>query len=735
MSAAPPRRTVYRACHLCEAICGVEITLEGEAIRSIRGDPSDPLGRGHICPKGVALQDLYKDPDRLRHPLRRTAAGWERVSWRSALDEAGSRLRGIQRQHGNDAVGLYIGNPNGHNYATLLYLGSFLKALGTRNRFSASSLDQLPHMLASALMLGHPLLFPVPDVDRTDYMVIMGGNPAASNGSLMTAPDIKNRLREIRARGGQVVVLDPRRTETARLAGRHDFLRPGSDPVLLLAVLHQIHAERLARPGRLLPLLEGHDDFWGAVVGVTPEQAAPITGLAPDTIRRLAREFAAARRAVWYGRFGVCTQAFGGLTLWLIYALNVVTGRMDHEGGAMFPRPAFDPIALGMAHFGGFGRWKSRVRGLPEFDGELPASAMAEEMTTPGPGQMRALITVAGNPALSAPNGPRLEAALPGLDFMVSIDPYINETTRHAHLILPPADGLEHENYDLVFHLLSIRNTARLSPAVFKPPPGSLHDWEILLELETRLRSRGPFSGFFAGLRRGLLRRVGPRGLLDLGLRFGPHGSGWRFWRDGLTLRELERHPHGMDFGPLEPCLPGRLCTPDKRIHLAPPRMLADLGRLREHFFPGRSAQAEPGTLLLIGRRDLRSNNSWMHNSERLMRGPPRCKLLMHPDDALRRGIAPGGRVRVASRVGSVVVEAELTEDIMPGVVSLPHGWGHTRPGTGQRLAREAPGVSLNDLTDEQAVDVLSGTAAFSRTPVTVTTEVTDQAGLGMRRE
>ena len=709
----------FRACNLCEAICGIDVALQGESIQSIRGDKDDPLGRGHICPKAVALQDIHEDPDRLKYPLRRTPGGWKRIGWDEAFDEVASRLKDIQGRHDRDAVGVYLGNPNVHNYGSILFLRPLLKALGTRNRFSATSLDQLPHMLASALMFGNSLLFPVPDVDRTDYFVIMGGNPVVSNGSLMTAPDIKNRLRAIQERGGKVVVIDPRRTETAQLADQHLFIRPGTDPLLLLAVLHTLDAEGLSRPGRLEPLISDLDDFWRCVRGFTPEKAASLTGIEPAVTRELARAFATAGSAVWYGRFGVCTQEFGSLAMWLIYALNIVTGNLDRPGGAMFPCPALDPIEQKSTAHARFGRWYSRVRKLPEFDGELPAAVMAEEMLTPGKGQIRALVTSAGNPVLSSPNGRQLDEALARLDFMVSIDIYVNETTRHAHLILPPTAGLEHDNYDVVFHLLAIRNTARYSPALFAPADDTRHDWEILLELQTRLLSKSPFSGLKARLRRALLRRLGPTGLLDLGLRAGPYGSGWKFWEKGLTLRQLKQSPHGVDLGPLLPCLPGRLRTASKRIELAPGPFRDDLRRLQARF--SSDAAADESKLVLIGRRNLRSNNSWMHNSERLVRGKSRCTLLMHARDGERLGVADGQCVRVTSRVASIEVTVEMSEAMMPGVVSLPHGWGHAREGVLLRTAQRFPGVSVNDLTDELAVDALSGNAAFNGIPVEVT--------------
>ena len=728
----------YRTCNLCEAMCGIEIVVEGDRVQSIRGNKDDPLSRGYICPKAVALQDIHVDPDRLRHPMRRIRSGWERAGWDAALDEVASRLRSIQSRYGPDAVGIYVGNPSVHNYGTVFFTPPLLETLHTRNHFSTTSLDQLPHMMASAFLFGHQLLLPVPDVDRTDFLVIMGGNPLVSNGSMMSAPDIRKRLQAIGQRGGKIVVIDPRRTETARMADQHLFIRPGTDALLLLAVLNVLHAENLARPGRLAPFLEGIEDFWGGIQGVTAEQAAIHTGVDAHAIRELARGFAAADRAVWYGRVGVSQQEFGTLTQWLIYALNIVTGNLDRAGGAMFTRPALELIRLGLINSGTYGRWRSRVRGLPEFGDELPAAAMAEEMLTPDPGRIRALLTVAGNPVLSSPNGKRLEKALAGLEFMASIDLYRNETTRYAHVILPPTDALEYDNYDAAFNLLSIRNTARYSPALFPPAEDARHEWEILLELNARLLSGGPIGWIKGRLLRAVLHRLGPARMLDLGLRIGPYGSGWKLWKRGLSLRALREAPHGIDLGALEPCLPGRLQTPSKRIRLAPEPFLADLERLRARFSliggatavtaardpsSGEEAGGDRGfhpRLALIGRRHVRSNNSWMHNSERLVRGHPRCTLLMHPEDAARHGVADGERARVTSRVGSLEATVEVSAEIMPGVVSLPHGWGHTREGVQIQTAQRYAGVSVNDITDDGAIDALSGTAAFNGTPVMV---------------
>jgi len=696
-------------------MCGIAIEHEGARIVSIRGDADDPFSRGHVCPKAVALQDVHDDPDRLRRPLRRRGESWEEVGWDEALGEAASRLAAIQRARGRHAVAVYQGNPTVHNYGSILYGQLLLKTLGSRSRYSATSVDQLPHMLASLLMFGHQLLLPVPDIDRTHFLLMLGANPVASNGSLITAPGVERRLKAIRARGGRIVVVDPRRTESAALADRHLAIRPGTDAWLLLALLQTLFAERLTRLGPLAAFTDGLEALAEAARPFTPESAEPVTGIPAAGIRELAREFAAAPRAVCYGRVGVSTQEFGGLCGWLVSVLNIVTGNLDREGGAMFTRPAVDLVALAdrLGQRGHFDKGRSRVRALPEFGGEWPMAVLAEEIETPGPGQVRALVTSAGNPVLSAPNGARLERALAGLEYMVSIDFYLNETTRLAHLILPPTAALEHDHYDLVFHLLAVRNTAKYSPALFAAAPDARHDWQIFLELSRRLAAAKGRHGLVSRLTHAALRRLGPHGLVALLLRLGPRGSLNPFKR-GLSLGRLATAPHGIDLGPLEPCLPERLYTPGKRIALAPPQFVADIERLA-------ATRWEADGLRLIGRRDLRSNNSWMHNSARLVKGPERCTLLMHPDDAGARDLLHGRRVQIASRAGSVEAVLEVTNTMRTGVVCLPHGWGHHRDGVRLRVARERPGVSLNDVTDEQAVDTLSGTAVLNGVPVEVT--------------
>ncbi|MBT8247994.1 MAG: molybdopterin-dependent oxidoreductase, partial [Acidimicrobiia bacterium] len=636
---------------------------------------------------------------------------WKRVSWDEAFDEVADRLRGLQRASGNDAVGIYVGNPAVHNWGSLLFGPPLSRALRTRNRFSATSVDQLPHHVAATLMFGHKLLLPIPDLDRTQFLLVLGANPVVSNGSMMTAPGFKRRLERLKQRGGQLVVIDPRRTETAEIADNHLFIRPGSDGLLLMALLQVIFSRGLDAPGSVGDFCDSIEVIRELVADVSPERVSAATGIDPRAIRELAEAFAAAPSAVCYGRLGVSTQVFGGLCQWLVNVLNIVTGNLDRAGGAMLTRPAVDLVAnTGPGHLG---KYASRVRGLPAYGGELPVAALAEEILTEGEGRIRAVLTVAGNPVLSTPNGVQLESALENLDFMASVDFYINETTRHAHIILPPTSALEHDHYDLVFNLLAVRNVARYSPPLFEPAPDTRHDWQILAELHRRLDDGAPLARF----RRWLNAKLGPRRILDLGLRRGPWGSGLRLFGSGLSLASLELQPHGVDLGPLEPCLPERLRTAEQRIELAPEPFVKEARRLVDTF-----AEYEPTghEFLLIGRRDLRSNNSWMHNSLRLVRGKERCTLLIHPDDAARIGVAGRSRVVVISRVGRVEVPLELSDAVMRGVVSLPHGWGHHRPGIELSVAVNHPGVSINDLTDEGAVDELCGNAVLSGVPVRI---------------
>lgn len=710
-------RTVPRTCPFCEATCGLDVTLDGEEVVQVRGDAEDVFSRGYLCPKGVGLKALHDDPDRLRTPLIRGADGVHReATWEEAFALIDARLPAILEEHGRDAVGMYVGNPSAHGMAGVLYGRVLYKALGSRNLFTASTVDQYPKQVACAHMYGGGAVVPVPDLDRTDHILMLGANPLASNGSLMTAPDVRGRLKAIQARGGKVVVVDPRRSRTAKAADEHVPIRPGTDALLLMAMVHVLFDSGLVA----VPA----DGFAGAEVleercaPFTPEAVAPATGVPADTIRRLAVELATAERAVVYGRIGTTTQAFGTTTSWLVDVLNALTGNLDAPGGAMFPLPAHGTRGKGSGRGALFGRWTSRVRGAGEVFGELPVACMAEELETPGEGRVRALITYAGNPVVSTPNAERLDAALDGLDLMVSIDIYLNETTRRADVILPAPSVLERSHYDVALYGFAVRNVANYSPPLL--PRSGPDEWEILLRLTAIVSGMGAdadvaaLDAMVAGevARRAGVEpdpdRVGPERLLDVMLRGGAYG---------LSLADLEAAPHGIDLGPLEPRLPEVLKTPSGQVELAPEPLVADLGRLEEALHAG-AAAASDGGLLLVGRRDLRSNNSWMHNLPKLVSGPPRCTVHVHPSDAARLGLADGEVAQVSSRVGAIELPCEVTEDVMPGVVSIPHGWGHARPGVALAVAREHAGANTNVLTDEQALDPLSGTSVLNGIPV-----------------
>ncbi|WDY59107.1 molybdopterin oxidoreductase family protein [Pseudomonas sp. PSKL.D1] len=693
----------HRACHLCEAICGLNIEVSHEAdgqalISSIKGDPLDPFSRGHICPKAVALQDIQNDPDRLRGPHKRVGDQWLAIGWEEAFALAADRLWAVQQAHGRNAVAVYQGNPSVHNYGLMTHSNYFLGLLKTRNRFSATSVDQLPQHLTSHLMYGHGLLLPIPDIDHTDFMLILGGNPLASNGSIMTVPDVEKRLKALRARGGRLVVVDPRRSETAAMADRHLFVRPGGDAALLCGLLNTLFEEGLARGSHLQ--VNGLQQVREAIAPFSAEAVSAHCGIEAVEIRQLAREFAASDKAVCYGRMGVSTQSFGTLCHWLVQLINLVTGNLDRVGGALCTEPAVDLVATTSG--GHFNAWQSRVSALPEYGGELPVAALAEEMLTPGEGQIRALVTVAGNPVLSTPNGRQLDTALEGLDFMLSIDLYINETTRHADLILPSTSALENDHYDSTFNLLAVRNVTRFNRAILSKPQGALHDWEIFVGLARAFAERAELE---------LKPTIPPSQMIDRALRMGPYGEASEH---SLSLQALDEHPHGLDLGPLRASLGKRLATASKAVEAAPGVLLADLQRL------AMQAPPAPGELLLIGRRHVRSNNSWMHNFHRLVKGKPRHQLLMHPQDLQQRHLQDGQRVRIRSRTGILEVDVQASEEMMPGVVSLPHGFGHGRQGVQLQVAGAQPGVSANDLTDERLRDEVSGNAALNGVPVQV---------------
>jgi anaerobic selenocysteine-containing dehydrogenase len=699
-SVVPEEKTTYRACHLCEAICGLEIRTRGEEIVSVRGDEADAFSRGHICPKAVALIDIHTDPDRLRGPVRRVGDRWEPLGWDEAIELVASRFAAIQREHGANALGIYLGNPNAHHVGSLLHGPGLIRALQTRNRFSATSVDQLPHHVVAHAMYGHLFMFPIPDIDHTSYWLILGANPMASNGSLMTAPDVGARLKAIRGRGGKVVVIDPCRTETADVATRHHFIRPGTDAAFLLALANAVLDLGPPRVERYGERLAGLDAAIAAIRPFGVERAAAATGISAAAVRAIAAELCSAPTAVVYGRMGVSTQPFGTVCQWLIQLLNLFTGNLDAPGGALPTLPAIPMTGPG-TRAGGPGKIRSRVAGRLAFGGEFPAAAMAEEIETPGEGRIRAMLTIAGNPVSSTPNGRRLDRAFAGLEFMAAIDIYVNETTRHADVILPPASMLAHENYDIVFNAFAIRNVARHNPPVFVKPEGGRFDWEIYNALGAAYASAAGTA---------FKPMPPPAALLDAGIRAGPYG-------ETLSLDALKAAPHGVDLGPLAPSLLQRLETPDGKIACAPEAFVADLGRVEAELL-GRPA-VDDG-LKLVGRRHLRSNNSWMHNARRLTKGPRRDHLWIHPDDAGRRGIRDDETVVVRSRVGEIAVTARVTDRVMPGVVCLPHGFGQGREGVRLALAAALPGASYNDLSDEAALDPLSGNAALNALPVSV---------------
>ncbi|MDJ0849983.1 MAG: molybdopterin-dependent oxidoreductase [Myxococcota bacterium] len=719
--------SVHRTCHLCEACCGLEFQVEDDKILSVRPDAGDPFSQGYACPKGIAIADVHDDPDRLRQPMRRTPAGdFEPISWDTAIAEACARLDEVRTRHGRDAVAAYIGNPIVHDYAAALVRAGLMAALGSRNCYSAGSQDTSPRFASSWHLYGSSFATPIPDLERTDYLLCIGANPVVSNGSLLTAPNMRARLRALRARGGRLVVVDPRRSETAREADEHVAILPGGDTALLLGMLRVLVDEGRVDRAAVAEQARGFAEVERRLHALEPAALEAESGLSFETIARLAREFVDARTSAAYSRVGVCNSRQGTLATWGTDLLNLAAGRLGAVGGAMFTTPAADLSVLSrLPGMDGHGRFRSRVRGLPETLGDLPAACLAEEIETPGEGQVRALLTYAGNPVLSVPNGRRLDAALAGLDFMVSIDLYLNETTRHAHLVLPPAWSLAEEHYDLLFAPVAVRNFARWSPAVVEPEPGERADWEILVALAEGLgggmTGSKPLDRALAWARRRGLA-VTPAHVLDLMIRTGRHGDGLlpralRFgrFRNGLSLARLREHPRGVDLGPLEPGVARRVLHRDRKVHVDAPALLEALDHwLRQ---PASAAPSE-GELLLIGRRELRTNNSWMHNVPALVSGRERCVLLVHPDDAKRASVADGETAVLESRVHRGEVPVRLSNDMRPGVVSLPHGWGHAPAAPYLRTAATRPGVSFNDWSDDAPTEPVVGQSILNGIPV-----------------
>jgi anaerobic selenocysteine-containing dehydrogenase len=736
------RRLVPRVCPFCEATCGVVIEVDRDSILSVRGDKNDPFSRGFICPKAYGIKELYEDPERLRRPLRRTPLGWREISWQEAYDLIRARLLETRSRYGNNAIGMYLGNPIVHD-KSFLYANILARALNSRSVFNASAIDTLPKEIQTGLMFGGPFpaTVPVPDIDHTRYLLVIGANPAVSHGSLATMPDAPGRLRGVIRRGGKVVVIDPRRTETARIATEHHFIVPGTDAAFLLTLVHVIAGEGLIRLGPAEGLVNGLDDVLRIAAEFAPERVAGWCGIPAPEIRRIAREFAAAEAAVCYGRLGTCVQRFGTLASWGVDLVNVLTGNLDRPGGAMFPQAAAPITVLAGDQPFEFGRWKSRVSGQPEVGGMIPSSTMAEEILTPGEGQVRAMILLMTNPLRSAANSAALEEAFSRLDFLVAIDFYLNETTRHADLILPTPSAAEQANYEFGLYHLSVRNVAKWSFPAVPAPADSPAAWEIMVQiagalmglegLDTRQIDDAIFARIassavsklpqWTGLTAdeivaALAGSVGPERIFDMLIRLGPYGDGFGRRPDGLTLTRIKESRHGIDLGPLQPRLREVLNTKSGRIELAPRQIVDDVPRLRREM--ERSSPRE--RFLLIGRRNLRTSNSFMHNLPSLVKGRDRCTLQVSTRDAAGIGLEKGGFARVTSRVGSLFAPVEITDDLMPGVVSLPHGWGHDAEGTWLSVARAHAGVNANRLTDNQAYDAASGTAVLFGTPVSV---------------
>jgi anaerobic selenocysteine-containing dehydrogenase len=738
------RRTAVRTCPLCEATCGLAIELEGDQVVAVRGDEHDVLSRGYLCPKGATIGELEHDPDRLWAPGSAATDTLVPTSWDDAFGEVDERLRAIVEEHGPDSVAIYVGNPNAHTLSGQLYVRPLIKALRTRNIFSASSVDQLPKHVSSGLVFGDPLAIPIPDIDRTDLLVVLGGDPRTSNGSLWTVPDVPGRLDALRARGGRLVVVDPRRSRTARKADQHLAIRPGTDALLLAGIVATlVEDDAVDVPPALADARRRHRRGVRRPRPLHRGPGRPACGLTPDEVRGLARDLAAADHAVVYGRLGTTTVRHGTVASWLVDVVNLLTGNLDRPGGAMFPRPphhrpgARKPFRMG--------RWSSRVRELPEAIGELPVATLLDEIETPGEGQVRALVVVGGNPVLSTPDAARLDAAIARLDLVVVVDPYVSATARHADVVLPPPGPLQRSHCDLVFAGLSVRNVVNYSPAVRELPADQLDEWEILLVLASIALGGGiprdatgaidvsQADAFVAAqaataiaadphadvrvdrdaeaLLAAVGDRHGPERLLDLLLRAGPYGDGFA-GGDGLTLATLEANPHGVDHGPLEPRIPEVLTTEDGRVHLAPAPFLDALDGLTAEL------DVEPAPLVLVGRRHLRTNNSWSHNVPSLNRGRPLSVLHVHPDDATRHGLTDGGRARITSRAGSVEADVEVTDDLRPGVVSLPHGFGHDLDGVELTVARTGTGPNSNTLTDRFDLDAVSGNAVLNGIPV-----------------
>jgi formate dehydrogenase len=703
-------------CRICEAHCGMVATVEEGRVTRLRPDPEHPLSRGYACPKGIAMVDVQNDPDRVTRPLRRRAGGgFEPVSWEAALADIGERLRATVARHGPASVGWYMGNPGAFSYSHTLWVKGFLDGLGSPHYYSAGSQDVNNRFAASALLYGTPLLVPIPDLQRTSFLLMVGANPLVSHGSVLTAPRVRDQLHDVVRRGGRVVVVDPRRTETARQF-EHVPVRPDSDAWLALSILHVLFAEDLADHAAIARTTAGAAALRAAAERHPPEATAERTGVPAETVRALARDLAAADGAAVYGRTGSCLGRFGTLTSFLLDAINAVTGNLDAPGGAVFGRPAIGLDDVGeRTGLATYGKVRSRFGDFPDVLGNLPASLLPREITTPGERQIRALFVSAGNPVLSVPDGDALEAALGELDLCVSLDFYVNETNRHADYVLPATTWLERDDLPIAFLGFYTTPFVQYTDPVVPPAGEAREEWEIVRDLARELGIE-PYS--MPALRRlgRLGLRVRPRQLASLLLRTGPEGDLFGLRRRGLSIGWLRRHPHGVVTAPhiATGVLGRRVRHRDRRVHLFGPDIEAELRRLEA---AGGGDPAYP--LRLIGLRELRSHNSWMHNAPRLMRGGRTHALRVHPGDAAAHGLADGGRARLASKSGAVEVPVAVTDEMMPGTVALPHGWGHRG---GWRLANEAGGVNVNVLSsgDPDDLERLAGMAFLNGIPVRV---------------
>lgn len=700
----------YSTCTLCEAMCGIEVRTKEREILSIVGDKKNPFSEGHVCPKAMALKDLYDDPDRIKAPLEKTQNGWQEISWDKALDKVALKLFETQQKHGIESVATYLGNPNAHNMGSILFGPYFYRALKSHNRYSATSVDQLPHHIVSRKLFGHQSQIPIPDIDHTQYFMIIGGNPLASNGSIMSVPHIKRRLKAIQARHGKVVVLDPKKSETADISSEHHFIKPGTDALLMLAMINTLFKKGMAKPGRLADFAPFLLDVEAYAAPYSAEIVASKTGMSAAQITQLVDDFCAAESAVCYGRMGASVQAFGTLTQYLIMVFNMLTGNLDRRGGMMFTQPAAD--FLPHSGRGSIGNFHTRVRKLPAFAGEFPVSALAEEMTTPGEGQIKAIVVGAGNPVLTTPNGQQLDDAFANLDFVVAVDFFMTETARHADIILPPVTALERDHYDIVFHNFAVRNSTKYSPAIFPLEANGRADWQIYLSLAERIDK---LNGLPTEKYQALWQKQ-PTGVIDDMLKMG------RYQYEGqpISISLLLDLPHGIDLGPLQTNLPDAVFHNDKKVDMSFDYFMSDLSRLDKHFFE--TEDKDDQSLQLIGRRHLKTNNSWLHNSKRMVKGTnnglSRCTAQIHPNDAMKFSIEDKQMMSVKSRVGEISLPAEITDKIMPGVISIPHGWGHNKKGMRWQVAEQHAGVSVNDLTDEMVIDELSGNAVLNGVPV-----------------